>query len=165
VLEFTGLGLFEANSEQSFKVGEIAYFNGLTFTGDQSVDGALGIEFDVPSLANQSFNFFFGFTITPNLTGDPVLDGDILSFTFDGAPQVFEVNGIEYTLVLDGFDIDADGIVDDFNLNLPELGTAFADVYATFTTSIPSVVIPLPGAAGLAIAGGLPLALARRRSR
>lgn len=163
-LSFTGEHTFNAFSETSFKIGRMEYFNGITFVGDQSVNGTMGVEFDVPSLANQSFNFFFGFTITPNI-GDPVLDADILSFSFDGAPHVFSVDGVEYTLVLDGFDFDFDGMIDSAMLALPELEWARADVYATFTTSIPGTVIPLPGAAGMAFAGLAPLAVRRRRIR
>ena len=163
-LLFTGEHTFNAFSEVSFKIGHMEYFNGITFIGNQSVNGTLGVEFDVPSLANQAFNFFFGFTITPNI-GDPVLDADILAFSFDGAPQVFTVDGVEYTLVLDGFDFNFDGMIDSAMLALPELEWARADVYATFTTSIPGTVIPLPGAAGLAFAGLVPLTVRRRRIR
>ncbi len=156
VLRFTGVANFNALEETEFVIGTVSYFNGLTATGPQGANGALTTIFDLPALPNQTFNFIFNFTITENVTGDPVLDADLLNFVTPANPNVIVIGNTEYTLAINGFRLPSGGSLT--TLSLPEGQTVTADVIARFTTEI----IPAPGAAALLGMGGL-LAARRRR--
>lgn len=154
VFTFNGRNLFTAQDNVEFVIGDVTYFNGITSPGPQSVQGALNVIFDAPAgLPQQAFNFLFDFEITLNDTGDPVLDADILNFTSPAFPNVVNVNGINYTLAITGFQLPSGGSVT--GLELPEGQTARADVTAVF-------IVPSPGASALLGLGGL-VAFRRRR--
>ena len=149
VLSLTGSAGFNVAPETFFTVASVSYFNGITFIGDQGVDGALTVEFDAPvGLGTQSFDFNYDFTVTPNNTGDPVLDGDFLDFRYPALPNFIVIGDDEYTLAIVGFRLPSGQILN--TLQLPEGSTVQADILARFTTDR----VPAPGAAGLlAIAG------------
>jgi len=165
VLTFTGSNGFNVAPETDFVIGNLSYFNGLTFIGAQSVDGNMNVNFTTPNLGVQSFLFNFGFTITPN-NSSPLLNplnDDILDFSFPASPNVIDVGGTIYTLAIIGFQSNGTLFT---SLNLPEGQTANASIIARFTTNIPNVV-PLPpavwgGLAGMAGVGGI-AAIRRRR--
>lgn len=142
VLTFTGVAAFAADAEQQFVIGNISYFNGVTYIGDQGVNGAFTVQFTVPALPVTTFAFDFDFVITQN-TGNPVTDADLVSFLAPGAPTVFVVGSTQYTLAINGFRLPDNTFVT--TLNLPEGSTVNAEVMATFTTNI----VPTPAAASL----------------
>lgn len=156
ILRFTGVANFNAAAETDFVIGSVSYFNGLTETGAQGATGALTTIFDVPALPNQVFNFFFNFTITENVTGDPVQDADLLNFVTPASPNVITIGNTQYTLAINGFRLPGGGTLT--TLSLPEGQTAVADVIARFTTQI----VPAPASAALLGLGGI-VAIRRRR--
>lgn len=157
VLSLTGSAGFNVAPEQFFSIASVSYFNGITYTGDQGVDGALSVEFDAPAgLGTQVFNFNYDFTITANTTGDPVLDGDFLNFQYPALPNFITIGDDEYTLAIVGFRLPSGQLLN--TLQLPEGSTVNADIIARFTTDR----VPAPGAAALM---GLAGVFAGRRRR
>ena len=168
---FNGVGSdggpgFSANAEQAFDIGHFTYFNGTTTNFPQLSSIDLGIMLTLTSpLANTSnFLYDFGIDLTPNTTGNPVLDGDIVTISNGLTNVTFTSGSTVYTLMLVGFSTNGGATYTSQFLS-PEDSTATADIYATIT----SHVLPVPeprGAALLAlgIAGLIASARARRRT-
>jgi uncharacterized protein (TIGR03382 family) len=103
------------------------------------------------------FSFTYGFTLTPNNTGNPELDGDFLNFVYPTEPAYVQVGDLRYTLAIVGFRLDNGSVLQE--LQLPEGADIGADVMARFTTD----VVPAPGVAPLIALAGLGLGSRRRR--
>ena len=165
---FNGVGSdggpgFSANAEQAFDIASFSYYNGVTTGYPQSSSVDLGIDLALTSPVSQtsSFAYNFGIDITPNATGNPVLDGDIVTIADGLTSTTFTVGNTIYTLALDGFSTDGGQTFTSQFLS-PEQSTANADIYATITTNLVSV--PEPSTAGLvAVSLGCLTFFARRR--
>jgi hypothetical protein len=116
----TGLGTL-------FSLGKLQYRNASTLNG---FEGAFPLRvsllFESPTAQQQSFQFQFRVNNTLNLTGDPVLDGDRLTFTTADPEQTVTFGGTEYSLQLIGFSPDAGtSIVREFNAPEGAIENAF----------------------------------------
>jgi hypothetical protein len=147
-VQFNGMN-FTTLPNDIFKVGELFYQNGSTlietnFDGDFPLN--LELALTLPLTRTESFEFLFNILNTPNITGDPVLDGDILQFATAGmSSQTFDYEGIEYTLQLIGFSTD-DGqtILNEFNS--PEWSISKAALYGKITFAPNPISVPEPTA-------------------
>lgn len=153
-VQFNGIN-FNTNTNSIFNLGELFYRNGSTLI-DTNFDGDfplnLSLSLTLPFDNTESFAFLFNIFNTPNATGNPVLDGDILRFTTAGnTNHSFNYQGIEYTLKLMGFSTDGGKtILNEFNS--PERSTAKASLYGKITFAPPPVSIPEPsGIVGLSV--------------
>lgn len=119
----------EVNSQ--FKLGQLFYQNGSTFN---NFDGDFGFSLDLDIKGVEelnSFDFLFNILNTPNVTGDPVEDGDRLRFSTGGlTPQSFAFNGSTYTVALDGFSTDG-GETMTSGFDSPEQSFEIANLYGS----------------------------------
>jgi len=130
---------FVATAGQLFNLGNLTYRNGSTwdeFNGDFALTVSLAL--NTPLAATEQFNFLFNILNTPNLTGNPVLDADILRFSVVNLPsQTFQYDGVSYTLQLVGFSSDnGKTLLSEFKS--PEGSTAAASLYGEITSTTPA---------------------------
>ena len=106
------------------------------------------------------------FDLTPNLTGDPVLDADFLTFSTGVPTTTFNVGSDVYTLKLFGFSQDSGATILD-HFTLPEDQSTRASLYGEITPSAqppPPVDTTVPEPATLSMTAlGLSLAGWMRR--
>lgn len=174
---FDGIGsdgdpAFSVASEDPFLIGNFEYRNGST--SQSSSIGINGIDLEVtmnlltPLALSESFTFDFSITNTVNSTGNPVLDGDIVTVTSSFSDTTFFYDGIEYTLQLLGFSSDG-GTTIRTDFSSPEgngANPATAGVYARITSEIPPPQNTIPEPATLLLmAGGLGGLMKFRRKR
>ncbi len=145
-LKFDGVGSdvgsWSTTEESLFLIGDFNYRNGSVYSSSNDFNGVdLSILLSITSPAGISDTFVFDFDITstPNTTGDPVLDGDIVDITNPLNPTTFAYDGVQYTLALAGFSIDS-GTTITTRFNSPEETIATAGVYA----KIAIVSVPEP---------------------
>ncbi len=148
---FNGVGSdgaagFSANPEQIFDVGHFTYANGSTFNWSQYTSIGLSIDLIIAGVGPITFTYDFAIDATPNNTGNPILDGDIVTITDGITSTNFVYNGVSYTLALDGFSTDGGTTITSQFLS-PEGSTADADIYATITSHVAAV--PEPGSLAL----------------
>ena len=146
---FNGVGSdggagWSAADETPFAIGAFSYRNGSTYnsTGVNGVDLNAGLTITNPLGLSDTFAFSFQITNTPNNTGNPVLDGDIVTVTSTFSPTVFSYDGVTYTFELLGFSSDG-GATIRTDFSSPEGATANALVFGQITSEISSV--PEPG--------------------
>ena len=123
--------------ETAFLIGDFSYRNGSTFnsSGIDDVDLSIDLAITSPLGLLDTFTFDFSITNTPNSTGDPVLDGDIVTVTSSLSPTIFNYLGTDYTLELLGFSTDGGAsITTDFSS--AEGATAAAGVYGRITQNV-----------------------------
>ena len=166
---FNGVGSdggsgFSANAEQSFDIGHFTYFNGSTtnFPAESSIDLGIALTLTSPVSNISHFLYDFGIDLTPNTTGNPMLDGDIVTIANGLTTSTFTVGSTVYTLMLDGFSTDGGHTFTSQFLS-PENTTASADIYATITTH--TVAVPEPASLALFGIGLLGLTAVFRRKR
>ena len=136
---FDGIGsdgdpAWTTSDNTSFLVGNFSYRNGSTYnsTGIDGVTLDVLLSITDPLIQSDSYDFAFSITNTPNNTGDPILDGDIVTSIQSFSPTTFAYNGDSYTLELLGFSSDGGSTIrTDFSS--PEGATACAGVYAKIT--------------------------------
>lgn len=130
-VEFNGTS-FSTASDILFSLGGLTYRNGVTNAGSAPT-GAIPLNITLsltnPVDSTQEFNYSFNNVVTPNSTGDPVLDGDLLIFSGGGlSRERFELASREYTLDLIGFSSDG-GQTTVGQFNSPENSTANATLF------------------------------------
>lgn len=121
-------------NETAFLIGDFSYRNGSTYksTGIDGVDLSIDLAITSPLGLLDTFAFDFSITNTSNTTGNPVLDGDIVTVTSSLSPTLFNYLGSDYTLELLGFSTDGGAsITTDFSS--PEGAIAAAGVYGRIT--------------------------------
>ena len=111
---------FSAETGEPFIIAFAQYFNGVTMTGTNPSTFNVTFDLTIDNLGGESFRFEFPFevTITPNDTGDPVLDADTLTPLNLQQTEFFLFKGVPYALELQGFIIPAlgDEFVNEFVL-------------------------------------------------
>jgi len=138
---------FNTTTDNIFSLGVLDYRNGSTIL-DTNFDGdfplSLGLSLTIPLTSAEDFEFLFNIYNTPNTTGNPVLDGDILRFSTAGlTSQTFNHDGIDYTLQLVGFSTNGgQTIVSEFKS--PEMSVARASLYGKITAAPPITSLPEP---------------------
>jgi len=158
-------GSWSTPAETPFKVGDFSYRNGTVGGASHDLEGielAIDLLLSSPLSLPEIFTFDFDVTSTPNTTGDPVLDGDIVTVSAAGAPTVFTHAGTDFTLDLLGFSSDG-GATIRTDFSSPEGATADAELFARMTSEITAV--PEPGSLGLALLAAAGAGLAHRRRR
>ncbi|NMG58670.1 calcium-binding protein [Geitlerinema sp. P-1104] len=130
LVQFDGAD-FGTEVGSQFKLGQLFYQNGSTFN---NFDGDFGFSLDLDIKGVEeldSFDFLFNILNTPNVTGDPVEDGDRLRFSTGGlTPQSFAFNGSTYTVALDGFSTDG-GETMTSGFDSPEQSFEIANLYGS----------------------------------
>ena len=143
-----------------FLIGDFSYRNARTLFSS-TVNGidlniALNLGASAGFDADQfSFDISFYLKNTPNTTGDPMLDADMVAFTNTSSPAIFNYLGTDYLLELLGLSNDGGQTILTSFTN-PEGSTEIAGVYAriTETEPVPEPTTMLLLAVGLAgIAG------------
>ena len=141
--EFNGIGSdagpdWSASDETAFLIGDFSYRNGSTFNsvGINGVDLSIDLSINIPLSLSKIFSFDLTIFGTPNTTGDPVLDGDIVTVASTVSSTAFDYLGTSYTLELLGFSTDS-GATITTSFNSPEGTTASAGVYGRITQSVP----------------------------
>lgn len=137
---------FDTDTETPFNVADLTYYNGITATNStvDEVPMTLWLEFTSPFTQSESILFSFNFEFTPNLTGNNVLDADILTPVDVDSSQAFEQSGATYTLSLLGFSSDGGTTLAD-EFVLPENRCTSSSLYAELTSTLQGeAVVPEP---------------------
>lgn len=155
-------GAWSAGMGEAFKIADFTYRNGSTFFGDlQSVDLQLGLMVGGASGYTGDFAYLMLTTNTPNETGDPVLDGDIVSIFGNGLTSgAFSFEGVDYTVRLLGFSTDGGQTLTE-GFRSPEGANVAAGIYAQIQVQ----TVPEPGTVALGAGGLLLLCAVRRTAR
>ena len=126
-----------------FEIGQLCHFNHQIAGGSEATEAYLKIEisFSDPVGLTAEFNFTFDINETPNTTGDPYQDADIITFPSSYPSETFSINGVEYTLQLLGFGDSADNLINSFSS--PEDGTNVTKLWGKIITPPPTTV-PIP---------------------
>ncbi len=142
---------FNVDENSSFALGDLTYFNGAVdstshnFDGDFSLDVEIFVNNSIPN--SETFSYTFNIFQTLNETGDPVLDGDKLSFlTNELTGNTFSLDSVDYTLKLLGFSNDG-GNTTLSEWNLPENDETnsllYAEIIAAQRVPEPTVLVGL----------------------
>ncbi|MGB3508525.1 MAG: choice-of-anchor K domain-containing protein [Microcoleaceae cyanobacterium] len=159
-VQYDGLG-FSTDLDTLFAVGDLTYRNGAVSTSSHNFEGDFPLEVELsftnPFNNAENFNYTFNIEQTLNTTGDPVLDGDILTFYPNGlTSDAFNFSGVDYTLKLAGFSSDGGNtFVSVFNS--PEDSVANAKLYAEIIQADvpePTTIVAL-GLLGIYLTGSL----------
>jgi hypothetical protein len=166
---FDGIGsdgdpVWSAPSETAFKLGDFSYRNESTFfsAGVNGVSLNIFLTITDPlGIGSDDFLFNYSMVNTPNNTGNPVLDGDIVNILGQPSPTVFTYAGTNYTLDILGFSNDG-GTTIRTDFSSPEGGSANAALYGRITSDIRG--IPEGGVTATLVGFGFAsLVLLRRR--
>jgi hypothetical protein len=151
-----------------FDLGHFQYFNGTTTVGTNLDAASLGIALTLTAPADASpatstYTYNFAIDITPNNTGNPVLDGDIVTIANGVTSSTFTSGGLTYTLALRGFSVDHGATFTNSFLS-PENTLANADIYAVINQ--PALIgVPEPSSLVLLTCSMLGLVVMTRRGR
>ena len=143
---------FSTVEDTPFAVANLTYTNGVTSNGTNIdfVPADLSLDFSTPSGVSEAFTFTFDLDVTPNTTGDPVLDADTLSVIDVFSTTSFEVAGELFTLELLGFSTDGGTVIDNV-FTLPEDATTTSQLFARITA--PPQGVPESSPAALVFLG------------
>jgi len=140
-----GGGLFEsqwiAEIGDPFLIGNFSYRNERTgFSSTvKGVDLNIALSLSSPTGMNADpflFDFSFYINNTPNTTGDPLLDADIVTITTASSPAIFNYFGTDYTLEVLGFSSDGGKNMTTNFIN-PEGSIESAGVYGHISETAP----------------------------
>lgn len=122
-------GEWSVEEDIAFLLGDFTYRNGSTYnsTGVDGVDLDVAISLTNPGSMNYTFTSFFSITNTPNTTGNPTLDGDIVTLA-NTTGNTFTFAGAEYTLDILGFSKDS-GNTFAYDFSSPEGAIQAAGLY------------------------------------
>lgn len=135
---------------QTFRIADFSYRNGSTFYGDlTSIDLMLALSVTNVSAYSGAFAYRMLTLNTPNVTGDPILDGDVVTIANNGLTAAqFDFGGTAYTLRLLGFSTD-NGSTITTGFSSPEGANVSAGIYAQIqSVPEPSTGLLVAGAAG-----------------
>jgi len=137
-----------------FEIGQLAHFNNSQVRGSSvsRADLVLGM---MISGAESDFTFHIDVEETPNITGDPWADRDIITFPEHFSSETIVVDAQEYRLRLLGFGPSADSILPSFESG--EGGTNTTLLWGELT------VVPVPGAVLLGALGLMAAGVRLRR--
>lgn len=153
-LTFTGNPSFSTPAETPFSVGTLDYFNGTVAEGTDldSVGLNIKVNFTVPSLGVESFDFPLTITTTVN-TSDPVASADYITLP-PASSTTFTVGPETYTLDLSFGDFSGDGFLEDGAFHVYEGESATAPVNGVLTTNLNGVTAP-DSASTMLLLGGV----------
>jgi len=137
---------WEVDEGIAFLLGDFTYRNGSTYnsTGVDGVDLDVMISLTEPETVEYSFSSFgFSITNTPNDTGNPVTDGDIVTLANNTTGNSFSFGGTEYTLDILGFSQDS-GNTFAYDFSSPEGATANAGLYGKISQTGGGAQVPEP---------------------
>lgn len=159
---FTGTS-FSAPVHTVFKIGTLSYFNGTTQSGTSAatLDLKTGLNFGQSTSDTVFSSFALGLTRTVN-TSDPLASADSVSLKQLISPTRFEINGVNYALVIEGFrNLIGDGFLrgNGKQLNVLEGKRATVDLYGEVTP------VPEPETYALMLVGLGALAAVSRRKK
>ncbi len=158
-LKFSG-NSFSTTNDSLFKLGDLTYFNGITFT-ETLVDNVslnTSINLTSPNSLNQDFTFRLGIISTFN-TDDAQESTDFVFFPSNFPNQTFDLNGTPTTLKIAGFSKDGGATIFS-EFHVLENASDQAGLYGKF------VNVPEPSYAGsemLALVGLGGLYLLKRK--
>jgi PEP-CTERM motif len=161
-LTFTGAS-FDAPLNTAFKLGTLSYFNGTTSLGSNptSVDFKSRLSFSQPGIPDVLSTFTFALNSTPN-SNDPVASADFVTLNSLTSPSRFVINGITYTININGFrNVIGDGFLNSNpgQFHVREGRRASAELFGTVTA------VPEPETYAMMLAGlGMLGFLARRKN-
>jgi hypothetical protein len=155
-------GTWVANPDSPFLLGTFTYRNGSTINsiGVAGIDLAADITVLDPVGAAVTDNFAFHITNTPNNSGNPVTDGDIVTVNSGAATLLFSYLNVNYYLEVLGFSKDGGATIAS-NFSSPEGQTAQAGLYARITAT--TTAVPEPSSMILLGMGAFGAISARRR--
>ena len=128
----------------AFLLGDFTYRNGSTYNS-VGIDG-VGLDVNIsltnPESAGFTFENSFSIKNTPNTTGNPSLDGDIVTLG-NITENTFTYAGIEYTFDILGFSQDS-GKTFTYDFSSPEGATASAGLYGKISKTGGGAQVPEP---------------------
>ena len=111
---------YSAPINEPFIIAYASYYNGVTQLGSNPSTFNVTFDLTIENIGGKTFRFEFPFelTLTPNTTGDPILDADTLTPINTQQTEFFTFNGVPYALELQGFVVPAlgDDVVSEFVL-------------------------------------------------